>query len=77
MDLDTQHHPPPYVSVVELTVDLIQLILQPEEGDVSENHEQMLEQNVFNIVTLNFDDNKVLKVKLDMLIFVQVCKTID
>jgi len=32
----------------------------------------LLEQNVFNIATLSFDDNKVLKVQLDMLIFVQV-----
>jgi len=31
----------------------------------------MLEQNVFNIVTLSFDDNKVLKVQLDMLICVK------
>jgi len=30
----------------------------------------MLEQNVFNIITLSFDENKILKVKLDMLIFV-------
>jgi len=37
----------------------------------------LLEQNVFNIVTLGFDDNIVLKVQLDMLIFVQVCKTVD
>jgi len=36
-----------------------------------------LEQNVFNIVTLSFDDNKVLKVQVDTLIFVQVCRTID
>jgi len=36
----------------------------------------VLEQNVFNIATLNFDDNKVLKVQFDMLIFVQVCKTL-
>jgi len=36
-----------------------------------------LEQNVFSIVTLSFDDNKVLKSQLDMLIFVQVCRTID
>jgi len=35
----------------------------------------VLEQNVFNIA-LYFDDNKVLKVQLDMLIFVQVCMTI-
>jgi len=27
-----------------------------------------LEQNVFNIITLSFDDNKILKVQLDMLI---------
>jgi len=38
---------------------------------------RLLEQNVFNIVSLSFDDNKVLKVQLDMLIFIQVCKTID
>ena len=37
----------------------------------------MLEQNVFNIASLSFDDNKVLKVQLDMLIFFQVCRTID
>jgi hypothetical protein len=37
----------------------------------------LLEQNVFNIATLSIDDNKVLKVQLDMLIFVQMCKTID
>ena len=37
----------------------------------------LLEQNVFNITTLSFDDNKVLKSQLDMLIFVQVCKTIE
>jgi len=36
----------------------------------------MLEQNVFNIKTLSFDDNKLLKSQLDMLIFVQVCRTI-
>jgi len=30
----------------------------------------LLEQNMFNITTLGFDDNKVLKVQLDMLIFV-------
>jgi len=33
---------------------------------------QLLEQNVFNFATLCFDDNNVLKVQLDMLIFVQV-----
>ena len=38
---------------------------------------KLLEQNVFNIITLNFDDNKVLKSQLDVLIFVQVCRTID
>jgi hypothetical protein len=38
---------------------------------------RMLEQNVFNIASLSFDDNKVLKVQLNMLIFVQVCLTID
>jgi len=38
----------------------------------------MLEQNVFNITLKSFDDNKVLKnCQLDMLIFVQVYKTID
>jgi len=26
---------------------------------------------------LSFDDNNVLKIQLDMLIFVQVCRTID
>jgi len=31
----------------------------------------VLEQNVLNIATLSFDDNKVLKVQLDMLIFKQ------
>jgi len=36
-----------------------------------------LEQNVFNIATLSFDDNNVLKDQLDMLIFVQVCRTIN
>jgi len=38
----------------------------------------MLEQNEFNITLKNFDDNKVLKnCQLDMLIFVQVYRTID
>jgi len=37
----------------------------------------LLEQNVFNIVTLSFDDNKVLKSQMDMLIFVPVCRTIN
>ena len=37
----------------------------------------MLEQNVFNITTFSFDDNKVLKSQLDMLIFVHVCRTIN
>jgi len=32
---------------------------------------------MFNIVTLSFDDNNVLKVQLDMLIFVQMCRMID
>jgi len=36
-----------------------------------------LEQNVFNNAPLSFDDNKVLKVQLDILIFVQVCMTIN
>jgi len=37
-----------------------------------------LEQNEFNITLKSFDDNKVLKnCQLDMLIFVQVYKTID
>jgi len=37
-----------------------------------------LEQNVFNITLKSFDDNKVLKnCQLDMLIFVQVYRTID
>jgi len=37
----------------------------------------LLEQNVFNITTLSFDDSKVLKRQLYMLTFVQVCRTID
>ena len=37
----------------------------------------VLEQNVFNNAFLSFDDNKVLKVQLDMLIFFQVCRTIN
>jgi len=37
----------------------------------------MLEQNMFKKCLLSFDDNKVLKDQLDMLIFVHVCKTID
>jgi len=37
----------------------------------------MLEQNVLNNTTLSFDDNKILKCQLDMLIFVQVSRTID
>jgi len=38
----------------------------------------VLEQNVFNITLKGFDDNKVLKnCQLDMLIFVQVYRTID
>jgi len=37
-----------------------------------------LEQNVFNITLKSFDDNKVSKnCQLDLLIFVQVYKTID
>jgi len=32
---------PPRVSVVELTVDLIQLVLQPGEGDIIANPKQM------------------------------------
>ena len=34
------------------------------------------EQNVFNITTLCFDDNRVLKCQLKLVIFVQVCRTI-
>jgi len=37
----------------------------------------VLEQNMFNIVSLSFVDNKILKVQLDMQIFVQVCRIID
>jgi len=38
----------------------------------------VLEQNEFNITLKGFDDNKVLKnCQLDMLIFVQVYRTID
>jgi hypothetical protein len=36
----------------------------------------LLEQNVFNIVTLSFDDNKILKIQFDMLIVVQMYRTI-
>lgn len=36
----------------------------------------LLQQNMFNIVTLSFDNNKVLKVQLDMIIFVQMCMII-
>ena len=39
---------------------------------------RLLEQNVFNITLKGFDDNKVLKnYQLDMLIFVQVYRTIN
>jgi len=39
---------------------------------------RVLEQKVFNITLKGFDDNKVLKnCQLDMLIFVQVYRTID
>jgi len=31
----------------------------------------MLEQNMFNLTTLSFDDNKILKCQLELLIFVQ------
>jgi len=41
------------------------------------NFKRMLEQNEFKQCLLRFDDNKVLKVQLDMLISVQVCRTID
>jgi len=39
----------------------------------------LLKQNEFNITLKSFDDNKVLKnnCQLDMLIFVQVYRTID
>jgi len=37
----------------------------------------MLEQNKFKQCLLSFDDNKVLKVQLNMLIFVQVGMTIN
>ena len=38
----------------------------------------LLEQNEFNITLKSFDDNKVLKnCQLDMLIFVQMYRTID
>jgi len=37
----------------------------------------MLEQNKFKQCLLSFDDNKILKDQLDMLIFIQVCMTID
>jgi len=38
----------------------------------------LLEQNLFNITLKSFDDNKVLKnCQFDLLIFVQVYRTID
>jgi len=38
----------------------------------------LLEQNEFKIILKSFDDNKVLKnCQLDMLIFVQVYRTVD
>jgi len=37
----------------------------------------VLEQNKFKQCLLSFDDNKILKVQLYMLIFFQACKTID
>jgi len=42
----------------------------------SSKRERLLEQNVFNIITLSFDDNKVFKCQLERLIFVQVCRAI-
>ena len=45
----------------------------PLEGHAS----ALLEQNVFNIASLSFDGNNVLKVQLDILIFIKVCRTID
>jgi len=39
--------------------------------------EEIVGTNVFNITTLSVDDNEVLKVQLDKLIFIQVCRTID
>ena len=49
----------------------------PNSKVVEKLQRTMVEQNLFNISTLSFDDNKVLKCQLDMLIFVQVCRTID
>jgi len=40
-EVDTQHNPPSMCSIVELALDLIQLTLQPGEGDISVNPEQM------------------------------------
>jgi len=36
----------------------------------------MLKQNEFKQCLLSFDDKNVLKIQLDMLIFVQVCMTV-
>jgi len=49
----------------------------PNSKVVEKLQRTMVEQNLFNISTLSLDDNKVLKCQLDMLIFVQVCRTID
>jgi len=47
-------------------------------GKLEENTWILLEQNVFNIALKSFDDNKVLKnCQLDLLISVQVYRTID
>jgi len=47
-------------------------------GHGFEGTHMLLEQNVFNITLKSFDDNKVLKnCQLDLLIFVQVYRTID
>jgi len=44
----------------------------------SSKRERLLEQNVFNITLKSLDDNKVLKnCQLDMLIFVQVYRTVE
>jgi len=50
--------------------------LIPSNMEIFYTHE-LLEQSKLKQCLLGFDDNKVFKVQLDMLIFVQVCRIID
>jgi len=66
----------------EATIDLIASTSSDAESEDEVfsgfTHEVLLEQNMFDNATLSFDDNKgIKKCQLNMLIFVQVCKTID